>query len=182
MRPVAKSAENTHTRSFYARADAIKAMLDPILVSNGFSYSISSADCPLADHMRFALTVRHLGGHSEVHFMDAQSDAVGPKGGGTKTLMQGIASAYTYCERHLICKVFGVQLVSDDDGNAAGGVGVNVEPVSRDQTTHLNDLMNEVLTGAQKGQLLNVLKIDDISQLPKTKYEYAVGLIEGKRK
>ena len=72
--------------------------------------------------------------------------------------------------------MWGVQLIDDNDGNDI------VEPVSTDQTTHLNDLMNEVLSGAQKGQLLNVLKIDDISQLPATKYEYAVGLIESKRK
>ena len=172
--PVAKKGWNDYTKSFFARAEHVQEMLDPIIQKHGFSQSVSGADSEKANNFKFKLTLRHIGGHSEEHFMEAANDALGPKGGGSKSEMQGITSSYSYAKRHLSCNVWGVQLIDDKDGNDV------VEPVSTDQTTHLNDLMNEVLTGAQKGQLLNVLKIDDISQLPATKYEYAVGLIERK--
>ena len=173
--PVAKKGWNPHTKSFFARAEHVQAMLDPIIHKHGFSYSVSGEDSEKEGYFKFKLTLRHVGGHSAKYFMEAANDAVGPKGGGSKSEMQGITSSYSYAKRHLSCNVWGVQLIDDNDGNDI------VEPVSTDQTTHLNDLMNEVLTGAQKGQLLNVLKIDDISQLPATKYEYAVGLIERKQ-
>ena len=43
-----------------------------------------------------------------------------------------MASSYTYCERHLLCKVFGVQTFKDDDGNA-GATGPGARPITEDQ-------------------------------------------------
>ena len=177
MSPVKKLGK-THVAT-YAKAEHVKEMLDPIIAKHGFSYSISEQESNKSDHIRFNMKLRHSGGHSDNFWIDVKPDVTGAKGGSSKTYVEGIMSSYTLCMRQLVCKVWSVQLVGDDDGKAAGGG--NIEPVSVDQTTHLQDLMNEILTGAQKGQLLNVLKIDDISQLPATKYEYAVGLIERKR-
>ena len=114
--------------------------------------------------------------------MDAESDAVGAKGGGTKTLMQGIASAYTYCERHLLVKVFGVNLVDDDDGNAAGGIGINIEPLTHDQALDLNERMDECLDNTQRAKLLEVLGVAQIEKLASSQYTLARNMMESKRK
>ena len=69
------------------------------------------------------LILRHTGGHEERHFLDAQPDYVGMKGNQNKTRLHGMASSFTYCERHLLCKVFAVQLARDDDGNGGFQLG-----------------------------------------------------------
>ena len=121
MAPVRKLGWNGHTKSHFARQEEVAQMLDPIILSHGFSRSMSSTDSPTDGLMRFVLLLRHNGGHEERHHLDAPNDSVGAKGAGNKTALHGMASSYTYCERHLLCKVFGVQVVSDDDGNAAAG-------------------------------------------------------------
>ena len=128
MAPVRKLATNSHTKSTYARLEDVARMLDPIILAHGFSRSLSTTDSPTAGHLRFALVLRHVSGHEERHHLDAPVDDIGIQGkAGTKTALHGMASSYTYCERHLLCKVFGVQVVSDDDGNAAAGVGPSAE-------------------------------------------------------
>ena len=120
MAPVRKLANNTQTGTMYARAEDVTGMLDPLIIGlEGFSRSLSTTDCPVEGHIRFVLILRHNSGHEERHNFDAPPDYLGPKGSPTKTKLHGMASSYTYCERHLLCKVFGVQLVADDDGNAA---------------------------------------------------------------
>ena len=52
--------------------------------------------------IRFVLILRHTSGHEERHRLDAPVDNVGPKGSPTKTALHGMASSYTYCERHLL--------------------------------------------------------------------------------
>ena len=80
MTPVRKRAKNTQTGSSYARAEDITGMLDPLISKEGFSRSLSCGDCPVEGHIRFVLTLRHIGGHEETHFIDAPPDYLGPKG------------------------------------------------------------------------------------------------------
>lgn len=149
MSPVRRAAKNSQTASFYARAEHVAGMLDPIITRHGFSRSFSTEDCPLADHMRFVLTIRHVGGHVEQHRLDAPIDNVGPKGNPTKTRLHGMASSYTYCERHLLCKVFGVQLVDDDDGNAAA-MGPASANASDADIAEVNRLLDATATDKRK--------------------------------
>ena len=141
LTPVRKTATNRGTtpHSMYAKAEAVNAMLDPVLQQHGFSVSLSSDPCDLLDQLRFVLIVRHVGGHSERHTMDAAVDNIGPKGAPTKTKLHGGASSYTFVGRHLKCNVFNVQLIEDDDGNAGGGVGPGAEkhhPGSGERAQH----------------------------------------------
>ena len=158
MRPVAKVARNVHTKSMYARAEDVTAMLDPVINKHGFSRSISTDDCPAADHMRFTLILRHVGGHEERHHLDAPVDNVGMAGNATKTRLHGMASSYTYCERHLLCKVFGVHIVSDDDGLAGAAVGPGAEKITQEQADWLNTLADEL--SADKIAFCKYLKIN----------------------
>ena len=180
MKPVRKRAKNTHTGSFYARAEHIMQMLDPLILGEGFSRSLSTSDCQQTDHIKWTLILRHVGGHEERHYMEAPIDGVGAKGAAVMTKLHGTASSGTFCERHLICKVFGVQLIADDDGNAGGGIGPGAEKITPDQVMDLQALRVEVKgDGPMLLDLMNVKRLEDI---PKSEYNRAVQTLEAKRK
>ena len=183
MRPVVRAAKNTHTASMYAKAEHVKQMLDPILTRHGFSYSVSTEQSGLENHTRFVLLLRHTGGHSERHYMDAPIDNVGIKGSPTKTRLHGMASSYTACERHLLCKVFGVQLVDDDDGNRAAGVGNSVELITADQAANLDAMLDEV--GGNRNKFFSFLQqrigVSKIADIPANRFNEIVNLLEAKR-
>ena len=178
LAPVRKTGRNTETGSMYAKSDAVMAMLDPIITANGFSRSISTEDCPTPGYTRFVLMLRHIGGHEERHRLDAPIDNVGPKGTANKTVIHGMMSSYTLCERHLCVKVFGLQIVDDDDGNAAGGIGPGTELITPKQATQLNALADEV--GADKGLFCKMMNIGSIPELSASQFKVAVVALRAK--
>lgn len=167
--------------TMFARAEEVMAMLDPIITDEGFSRSISTENAPdgSTDTIRFVLILRHVGGHDERHFLDAPIDNAGPKGSPTKTRLHGTASSYTYCERHLIMKVFGVQTVKDDDGNAAAGLGPSAERISEKQVADLAALREEVAADGKR--FLELFGIQSIDELRVSQYKSAVQSLERKR-
>ena len=180
MTPVKRMAKNTQTGSMYAKAEHVFEMLDPLILKDGFSRSFSTTDCPVEGHIRFVLILRHNSGHEERHTLDAPPDYLGPKGAPTKTKLHGMASSYTYCERHLLCKVFGVQLVADDDGNAAGGIGPGAEKITPDQALDLEALLTEVKGNRVKFlELMGVTKIHDLAV---SQHAQALRFLGAKRK
>ena len=179
MTPVRKLATNTQTGSKYALAENVMEMLDPLILEEGFSRSLSCADCPLEGSIRFMLTLRR-GGHVEQHFIDGSPDYLGPKGVPNKTKIHGTFSSYTLAERHLLCKVFGVQLVADDDGNAAGGIGPGAEKISAEQARDLEALCSEV--GGNVTIFNKIFSVTSFAELAKANLKPAIQLLEAKRK
>ena len=179
MTPVRKLARNSQTVSTYARLEDVCRMLDPIVNAKGFSQSVSTADCPTAGHIRFVLLLRHIGGHEEQHHLDAPVDTTGPKGTQNKTALHGMASSGTYCTRQLKCKVWDVQIVSDDDGNAAAGVGPGSEKISDDEAADLEALIDEV--NADRRRLYDICGIGAVSDLKKSQLKSTLALLEAKR-
>lgn len=180
MRVVQKTGRNTSTGSMFARAEEVNGMLDPIIIKHGFSCSVSTEDCPVEHHTRFVMILRHIGGHEERHRMDAPLDNVGPKGAPTKTALHGLASSYTYCERHLKLKVFNVQTTADDDGNAAAGLGPSSEKITKDQLADLNSLIEEVKGNKEK--LMKIFGVSKLSDLAVSNLKPAVTMLEAKRR
>jgi hypothetical protein len=70
-------------------------------------------------------------------------------------------------------------LDTSDDDDAASYLS-NVEYITSDQEATLDSLIEEV--DANKEQFLKVLKIDELGQLPASKYDGAVQRLEEKRK
>ena len=180
MEPIRKKGWNTHTKSQYALAADVEKMLDPILSKHEFSRSTTTEDCPTEGHTRFVLVLRHGAGHVERHPMDAPIDNVGTGGKPTKTVLHGMASSYTYCERHLLMKVFGVQTGADDDGNTASGVGESAPKITASQAADLDSLLEE--TNSDKQKFMNYMNIKQIEDLPASEYRRAVQVTESKRK
>ena len=178
MTPVRKLATNSHTHSTYARLEDVGRMLDPLILAHGFSRSLSTTDSPTSG-LRFVLVLRHVGGHEERHHLDAPVDDIGIQGKATKTALHGMASSYTYCERHLLLKVFGVQTVSDDDGNAAAGVGPGSERISDDEAADLEALIDEV--NADRRRLYDICGIGAVGDLKKSQLKSTLALLEAKR-
>ena len=180
MTKVPKHGINPQTRSRYALAEDVYAMLDPITVRHGFSRSLSTEPSNLDNHMRFILLIRHTGGHHEEHRFDAPIDDMGMKGAPTKTRLHGMASSYTYCERHMVCKAFAVQIGErDDDGNAAAGLGPSAEPITADQAADLETLMQDVR--ADRARFLAYFGVETLEAVPAGRYREAVSMLNRKR-
>lgn len=175
MTPVHKAARNPQTGSMYAKAESVEKMLNPLLSDEGFSVSCSTVEPVITDCLRYCMTVRHLAGHEERHYLDAPIDDKGIKGSPTKTKLHGMGSTMTYCRRYLLTQVFGVQLSEDADGNPPP----DAETVSEKQVADLEALIEEV--GADRAQFLKICKVDKISELPASKYRGAVTRLEAKR-
>jgi hypothetical protein len=179
LRPVQRTASNTQTGSLYATAEAIERMLLPILHDEGFSVSQSTEDPKIPAHLRVALIVRHVGGHEERHYLDAPVDTVGLKGNANKTPLHGMGSTLTYCKRYLLCMVFGVQLVKDDDGSG-GASGPGAEKITDNQALDLRGLMQEVK--ADEKRFLAVFEVQKIEDLPAACLKPALRMLEAKRR
>ena len=127
----------------YAKPEDVVQMLRPLLRANGLSYSTSSQGAPVAGSVdgkpmtRMTLKLRHEGGHEEEHHLDVP---VAAGKGGSMNMMQAIASTASYCEKHLLCKVFGVVTSDDHDGQDVKGQ----EPITATQVADLNALIEEL--------------------------------------
>ena len=167
LTPVRKAAKNDQTGSWYARLEDVEAMLDPVIHKHGFSTSLSSQPGAPADHTRFVLMVRHVGGHAEEHTWDAPIDDKGIKGNPNKTRLHGGGSSMAYAARYLKTNVFSVSTYRDDDGNAANA-GPGSEPITQEQFQELNDLADQ--SGVDKVRFAAWLKssfgIDALAKLP----------------
>ena len=184
LQPVLKASKNDQTGSPYAKLEAVTAMLDPLLHDEGFSRSLSTTDSPTEGLIRFTLTLRHNGGHSEQHYLDAPIDDKGIKGTTNKTRLWGIGSSMSYCERYLLVNVCGVQCVMnlDDDGKRGSTVGPGSERITEDQLLDLEAKITEKGIGpGGRAKLLTWLGVTDLKDLPAGKMRAAADALERKR-
>ena len=167
LQPVRKEGRNKETRSWYAKLEHVCAMLDPLLIDNGFSTSVSTEPCDQPELLRFVMTVRHNGGHAEQHRLEMPVDYLGPKGAPVKTRAHGTGSSFTLAERYLKVGVFNVQTYTDDDGNAAGG-GPGAEKITPAQADELNAMFDEV--GGDKRKFVNIFGVDAMPDLTQANF------------
>ena len=179
MNPIRKKGWNAHTKSQYALAADVERMLDPILSRHGFSESMTTEECPVEGHTRFVLVIRHSAGHVERTHLDAPIDNIGTGGKPTKTKLHGMASSFTFCERHLKMKFWVVQTGADDDGNAAAGVGDSAPKITDSQAADLHALLEE--TNSDKQKFMDYMNIKQIEDLPVSEYPRAIQITEAKR-
>ena len=158
----------------FATAEDLVNMLDPIIVRHGFSRSITSKPSPKENHTTFVLILRHEDGHQEEYPMEAPLAPQGGAQGNQK--LQGVASAYTYCERHLLLKVWGVQTVKDDDGLAASGDAVGMEKVTEAQVEQMKAALEKV--DRTPSGLCKRFGLDKIGDLPASRFQEAMTMIE----
>ena len=121
MQRVLTRHKNKETGSLHAKLDDIDTVGRPVYTKHGFSLSFSSQETP-EGFITMTCTVGHKDGHEKQMTKSGWRDDVGPKGGATKTKIQGSSSTGTYLRRYLTCEAFNIvtteMVQSDNDGNS----------------------------------------------------------------
>jgi hypothetical protein len=174
---VTRDAENSHTKSLYARLETINAAIVPIITKNGFSLSFGTADSPLPNHYRVVCTCAHRDGHSRIYHADLPADTAGSQGKANKTPIQGFGSTMSYGRRYLTLMIFNVSLkMEDDDGEAAG----LSEAVTEEQLTTLREKIEA--TNADIEKFCRFFKIESLPELPAPRFAEAIRMLDGKQR
>lgn len=124
----------------------------------------------------------HCMGHSEKVTMTAQKDD-----SGKKNLIQQVASTVTYLERYTFLAVVGLATIDqDDDGRSASANKADDTPrVSDRQWQDFTALVSDIKGDKADAYLKKFCvfhKINDIAELPASKYDKAVITLEQERK
>lgn len=175
MRPVARDAQNDHTKSHYARLETISDAVTPIYTKHGFSLSFSPADCPKEGHYRLTCLVGHHGGHKQVVHADLPSDGAGSQGKTNKTPIQAFGSTMSYGRRYLTLMIFNIVLKNEDnDGNTSADRSV----ITDDQCDQLNKLI--VSTRSNLDVFLKYFRIECVPDLLAKDFPRALDMLNRK--
>lgn len=118
--PVARTAENSQTKSFYAKLEAVDAAIRPIYLRHGFNVAYGTVPPLVPGNIRVECEVS-LGRHSKKYYREAPADTLGPKGSAVKTVLHGGGSTETYLKRYAVCGAFNVVFRDQDDDGERGG-------------------------------------------------------------
>lgn len=148
IQPVARTAENTQTRSFYAKLEYVDAAIRPIYLKHGFSLSYNQVAALIPGNIRIECECSHRDGHSKMYGREAPADTLGPKGTPVKTILHGGASTETFLKRYLSCGIFNVVFRNQDDDGVRGGQKF----ISAEEVAEVVELMAKA--GRQEGPFL----------------------------
>jgi hypothetical protein len=113
-----KKGENNR----YATLESVDKVARPIYSKHGFSLSFGGdeiVDGMVTVHCRLSHCEKGASvGHSVNYKLTGQVDTSGPKGGATKTGIQGMGSTASYLRRYLTCMIFNIATTDDNDGAA----------------------------------------------------------------
>ncbi len=168
IQPVARTAYNDHTKSWFAKLEAVDAAIRPIYLRHGFSISRNTIAPLVAGNIRIEVQCSHLGGHIEKFHREAPPDTVGPAGKGNKTMLHGGGSSETYLTRYTVCGIFNVVFKDqDNDGNN--------QYLDELQIATIVDLMAKAKVGPKFLHYMNALSVEEAGSV-----EAAVGTISGR--
>ena len=139
--PVARTVQNTQTKSMYAKLEAVDAAIRPIYLRHGFTVSYNTVPPLVSGNIRVECAVS-LGRHTELYYREAKPDTVGPQGKAVKTELHGGASSETFMKRYALCGAFNVVFRGLDDDGVRGGK----EFVTDEQLDILQKLVEETQT------------------------------------
>lgn len=129
-------------------------------------------DPDTTDPRRIGVTciLTHAEGHSKRVTMHGPPDE-----SGGKNAIQAIGSTVTYLERYTLFAATGIAAMDDDDGRASG---TPKNTVTDKQLADIEAKISEV--GANREQFLKFLKVENLTQLPATKYVAAIQALNDK--
>lgn len=175
MKPVARDAQNDHTKSHYARLETIADAIVPIYTKHGFSLSFAPAEGAKEGYHRIACVVGHSGGHKQNAHADLPADIAGSQGKANKTAIQAFGSTMSYGRRYLTLMIFNIVLKTEDnDGNSVSAD----QFISDEQIMELRDLITSV--DAQESFFLKIMKVESLGAIYASRFKDAVALIKSK--
>jgi hypothetical protein len=171
-----KKGEN----SKYAPLEGIHEVIKPVYLRHGFSLSFGELPPTDPGQCNLYCDVRHTGGHTERHTLQGGLDTSGPKGGATKTPIQGKGSTTAYLRRYLTVMIFNLTIENEDrDGQARHQL------VGADEIRQINELIDEC---QQVGKPVKVdkfvawLGVESLEQLTMLGFSKAVWELNRKRR
>lgn len=171
MKPVVARHRNSETRSTFAKLKDVAQEITPIYLKHGFSITFSEGEALHEAEFRTIATVMHVAGHKVEHHIDLEIDDKGPKGGAVKTKVQGKGSSITYARRYLLCSIFNLQIVDDDnDGNPPNNR--KFASLALEEINHLKGLVKEADVNVQT--FFKAHKATKYEDFPKDQYQKAV--------
>lgn len=175
----ARTAENEHTHSKYARLESIDANLRPICARHGFSLTFSSGEPKKSGAVRIICDVLHRAGHSKRYELEGDLDISGSQGKATKTSIQGLGSSVSYLRRYLTLMIFNLMLANEDnDGNAT-----NPDCVNEQQTKNITDMIAACeMTPEVLKAFMKLAEADTIPQIRARAYDRVMEALRKKEK
>lgn len=175
MGRISADCTNPQTRSEYASYGKLDSVLRPIYTRHGFALSFDEGESPKEEHVRVLCHVSHTAGFSRIYHKDMPADGKGAKGGDVMTKTHASAAAQSYGMRYLLKGIFNVAIGEDDtDGNDA------IEYITESQAADLQAKAEEV--GADRVGFLKYLKVERLADLPLSKFQHALQVLEQKAK
>jgi hypothetical protein len=145
MGPVTKDAQNNHTKSRYARLEAVDEVIRPIYSKHGFSLSFNQAEAP-SGAIKVVCKVGHEAGHSELYDLTGGLDNKGSGGNANKTDIQATGSTVTYLRRYLTCMIFNVVIADQDrDGNAEQQNKAHLVRINEEQKAEISTILKALV-------------------------------------
>jgi len=176
---IVKSLDNNQTHSKYASLDIIVSKTKAIYTAEGFSISFYEGETSKENHIRICADVTHCLGHKEQYHYDVPLDGKGIKGNTNMTSIHAKASSTSYARRYLMCMVWNIPTGDDTDGNMTDG-NMPEEKITAEQVKELADELHVVNIDLNK--FYAYFKINDIQELPKTRFKAAKIAIEQVKK
>ena len=173
MEPVARDAKNSHTRSNYARLEAIAKAITPVSARHGFAPSFGTATCDTPGYVRVTCELSHTDGHSKSYHLDLPVDGAGAKGNANKNATQAYGSTLTYGRRYLKLMMFDIA-TEDDDGNKSGG-----DTLTSDQVEKIKAALNDAnATEDFISRFLNHMKAKCYQDIRQSEFDRALVAIK----
>jgi len=159
IEPVARTAENSQTKSWYAKLEAVDAAIRPIYLRHGFNVAYNTVPPLTPGNIRVECEVS-LGRHSKKYWREAPADTLGPKGTAVKTVLHGGGSTETFLKRYAVTGAFNVvfKTLVDDDGVRGGQTFIEF-----DQIQQLRDLIGQTKRTEAKFIRTMISRIDGSS-------------------
>jgi hypothetical protein len=170
LQPIAKSGENTHTRSRYVKLDDLLIVIRPLVEKHGFAFSFDSK--PVTGGIDFTCEMMHVCGHAEVKHIVLPADGVGSQGGRSgMNAIQGVGSTTSYARRYLLDMHLNLARRDEDDGTGASAACITAE-----QAAEIRKRLTEA--GRDEARFLNWAAAESFEQIPAANYARCLTAID----
>ncbi len=162
----------------FARWEDIHDAITPVLSKHGFALSFKPSVEDGTGKIVTTGILRHKEGHQEEASITLPHDS-----SGSKNPVQAVGSTLSYGKRYAATMLLNILTRDeDDDGSSSGFPSDANDPnnwITAHEAANLSRLMEEA--GADRDRFLNVLQVDTLAHLPKTRLAEATRLLAEKK-
>lgn len=158
---------NGAERSTYAKIEDIDEKIRPLYSAEGFSVSWNTQQNGTSAKITGKL--RHIAGHWEPYEITLPVDT-----SGSKNAVQGMGSTFQYGKRYLLCGMFNIITIDEDDD----GQGEAAQPITEHQVDQIRDMI--IHTGANEKKFCEYMDVTDIPEITKGRFAMAMNALKVK--